>query len=264
MTDVLWTSGGTDDDLVTSQKVYLNKRLATLYPGATFSGRRPRSNTTFVAGTWPASQGRSGMLTQPGFLWSASDPAKTSIVKRGKLIHDDVVCQDVLPPPIDLGDAVGDERHRLQVARRDDALSTCDSEILQSDARMMYAPCKTCHAHMDPYSRVLQNFGPIGNYRTMDEANRAINASVTFTAAAAGAHDGGRARRRSASCSRRAGDQGLLGPEDGQLRARQHDPDVQHLRGERPRGRKTDGTIGSLFKQVAMANILRARKGGAK
>ena len=27
---------------------------------------------------------------------------------------------------------------------------------------------------------------------------------------------------------------------------------------------KTDGTITSLFKQVALANILRARKGGAK
>ena len=26
----------------------------------------------------------------------------------------------------------------------------------------------------------------------------------------------------------------------------------------------TDGTIGSLFKQVALANILRARAGGAK
>ena len=27
---------------------------------------------------------------------------------------------------------------------------------------------------------------------------------------------------------------------------------------------QTDGTIASLFKQVALANILRARKGGAK
>ena len=27
---------------------------------------------------------------------------------------------------------------------------------------------------------------------------------------------------------------------------------------------QTDGTIGSLFKQVALANILRTRKGGAK
>lgn len=27
---------------------------------------------------------------------------------------------------------------------------------------------------------------------------------------------------------------------------------------------KTDGTIGSMFKQVAMANILRKRAGGAK
>src|SRR5262245_48011319 len=72
--DVLWTSGGTVSDLVTSQKVYLNKRLATLYPGVSFASGAPASNTTFALGTWPASQGRSGMITQPSFLWSASDP----------------------------------------------------------------------------------------------------------------------------------------------------------------------------------------------
>ena len=77
VTDVLWTSKGTIDDLVTSPKVYLNKCLATLYPGATFSGGAPSSNTTFSAGTWPASQGRSGMITQPAFLWSASDRPRT-------------------------------------------------------------------------------------------------------------------------------------------------------------------------------------------
>src|SRR6185369_14900371 len=49
VTDVLWTNSGTVDDLVTSQKTYLNKRLATLYPGATFSGTAPTSNTTFVS-----------------------------------------------------------------------------------------------------------------------------------------------------------------------------------------------------------------------
>ena len=100
--DVLWTSGGTMNDLVTSQKVFLNKRLATLFPGATFSGGAPASNTTFVAGTWPVIAGAIGVMTQPSFLWSASDPAQTSIVKRGKFIHDDIVCQDILPPPIDL------------------------------------------------------------------------------------------------------------------------------------------------------------------
>ncbi len=58
----------------------------------------PRS----LAATWPASEGRSGLLTQPSYLWAQSDPALNSIVKRGKEIHDDVVCQDPVAPPVDL------------------------------------------------------------------------------------------------------------------------------------------------------------------
>ena len=31
---------------------------------------------------------------------------------------------------------------------------------------MAFEPCRGCHDQIDPYARVLQNFGPIGNYRT--------------------------------------------------------------------------------------------------
>jgi len=263
VTDVLWTSGGTVNDLVTSQKTFLNKRLATLYPGASYSGSAPSSNTTFVAATWPTSQLRSGMLTQPSFLWSASDPAKTSIVKRGKLIHDDVVCQDALPPPVDLSTPSAMNVISCKSPDGTMSLSTCDSEILQSDARMMYSPCKTCHAQMDPYARVLQNFGPIGNFRTADEANRPIDSSVTFTAAplapdmASGSVAFGQLLASSGvikDCAVQKMTSYALGTSINTYNT----CEVNDLR------TKTDGTIGSMFKQVAMANILRKRAGGAK
>jgi hypothetical protein len=261
--DVLWTSKGTMNDLVTSQKVYMNKRLATLYPGATFTGAAPTSNTTFVAGTWPSSQGRSGIITQPAFLWSASDPAKTSIVKRGKLIHDDVICQDVLPPPVDLSTPQAMNVIGCKSPDGTTSLSTCDSEILQSDARMMYAPCKTCHAQMDLYSRVLQNFGPIGNYRTTDEVNRAINASVMFTApplapqTAAGSVAFGQ-MLASSGVIKDCSVQKMASYAIGSMIRTYNTCEVNDLRTQ------ADGTIGSLFKQVALSNILRARAGGAK
>jgi hypothetical protein len=261
--DVLWTSGGTVNDLVTSQKVFFNKRLATLFPGVTFSGTAPTSNTTFAAGTWPASQGRSGIITQPSFLWSASDPAKTSIVKRGKFIHDDVVCQDVLPPPIDLSTPQAMNVISCKSPDGTTSLSACDSEILQSDARMMYSPCKNCHANMDVYSRVLQNFGPIGNYRTADEANRPIDASVTFMvpplapSTATGSMSFGQLLASSGvikGCSV----QKIASYALGNMIRTYNTCEVNDLRAQ------TDGTIGSLFKQVALSNLLRARKGGAK
>jgi len=299
--DVLWTSKGSMNDLVMSNKVYMNKRLATLYPGATFSGGAPSSNTTFVAGSWPSSQGRSGLLTQPAFLWSASDPAKTSIVKRGKFIHDDIVCQDAVPPAIDLSTpqalAVIACMPPSTVTCKVDAdcngssgpapcnttgtcvclpdttgqypnqnvckLSACDSEILQSDARMAIAPCKSCHPLMDPYARVLQNFGPIGNYRTVDEANRTINASVSFTMGPLnsqtvnGSVQFGQALA-STGVIRDCSVQKITSYALGSMIRTYNTCEVNNIRTQ------TDGTIASLFKQVAMANILRARQGGAK
>ena len=58
---------------------------------------------------------------------------------------------------------------------------TCDSEILRSDARLAFQPCQVCHAQLDPYARVLQNFGPIGNYRILDEAGRPIDPVAMFS-----------------------------------------------------------------------------------
>ena len=262
--DVLFTSGGTVNDLVTSQKTYLNKRLATLYPGATFSGSAPSSNTTFAAATWPASQLRSGLLTQPAFLWSASDPVLTSIVKRGKLIHDDIVCQDALPGPVDLSTPSAMNVLSCKSPDGTMSLSTCDSEILQSDARMMYSPCKTCHSQMDPYSRVLQNFGPIGNFRTTDEAKRTIDASVTFAdpsplapQSASGSVAFGQLLASTnviKNCAVQKVASYALGTSIGTYNT----CELNDLRSQ------VDGTIGSIFKQVAMANILRKRAGGAK
>jgi hypothetical protein len=69
VTELLWTNAsGTVDDLLSSQRFWVNKRLATLFPGLSYSNGAPTSNTTFVKATWPTSQGRAGMLTQPAFL----------------------------------------------------------------------------------------------------------------------------------------------------------------------------------------------------
>ena len=181
VSSILWSGSGKIDDLLTSQTVYLNSRLAKLYPDATL-GQVPADDTTFVAGTWPAAEGRGGLLTQPSYLWAASDPALTSIVKRGKGIHDDVVCQDLVGAPIDLSTP---EAVNVLACKSPDGTqthSTCDSEILRSDARLAYQPCRVCHEQIDPYARALQNFGPIGNYRTTDEAGRTIDPAATFVA----------------------------------------------------------------------------------
>ena len=264
---IVWSGSGKIDDLLTSQTVYVNQRLATLYPGLTYSGgKAPTSDSTFVAATWPASQGRSGMLTQPSYLWSASDPSVNSIVKRGKGIHDNVMCQDSLGAPVDLASPMAIAVAACTNPSDPNATpdSTCDSEILKSDARMAYQPCKSCHSQMDPYSRVLQNFGPIGNYRTLDEAGRSIDPSATFVPSSPLAPvtvTGAQALAQAVVSS------GVLdGCSVQQMTNYGMGSEIQtyntcELNTIRA---QTDGTIKSLFRNVLLASFMRARTGGMK
>ena len=71
----------------------MNQRLARLY-GLPFTS----TGAPFSPAEAPMDQQRIGIITQPAFLWALSDPAVTSIVKRGKFIHDDVLCVDPGPP----------------------------------------------------------------------------------------------------------------------------------------------------------------------
>jgi hypothetical protein len=261
---ILWKGSGKINDLMTSQKVFVNQRLATLYPGLSYDVGAPTSNTTFVAATWPASQGRSGMLTQPSYLWSASDPALNSIVKRGKQIHDDVVCQDPLGAPVDLSTPQARSVIACKSPDGTQTLSTCDSEILQSDARMTFQPCKTCHSQMDPYSRVLQNFGPIGNYRSLDEAGRVIDASVTFVPSSPLAPQTLTGVQAFAQALVSSGVIGACSVQKmasyviGSTIQRFNTCEIDPLRSQ------TDGTVKSLFSKLLLADFVRARAGGTK
>jgi hypothetical protein len=116
---------------------------------------------------------------------------------------------------------------------------------------------------MDVYARVLQNFGPIGNYRTADEAGRAIDPSVTFTvpplapSSASGSVSFGQLLASSGvikDCSV----QKISSYAIGNMIRTYNTCEVNDIRA------KTDGTVASLFKQVALSSILRARAGGMK
>jgi len=263
--EVFWTNpSGTVDDLISSQSVWVNKRLATLFPGLTFPDGAPTGNDTFVKATWPASQGRAGMLTQPGFLWSASDPSVTSIVHRGKFIHDNVICQDALAMKIDLTTPTAMNVVNCKSPDGTMTLSACDSEVLKSDARMANQPCMGCHAQMDPYARVLLNFGPIGDYRTMDEGGYSIDPTAKFVTPsplAPGMATGAQAFAQQLSKSgvlRGCSVQKLASYALGDMIETYDTCELNDIRS------RTDGTLPSLLKSIATADFLYARAGGTK
>ena len=59
VSSILWSGSGTFRDLFTSQTIYVNQRLATLYPDVIVP-QAPTSDATFVAGRWPAGKGAAG------------------------------------------------------------------------------------------------------------------------------------------------------------------------------------------------------------
>lgn len=166
----LWSSpAGKLTDLLTSQTFFADWRLATLYglPAPVLE------DPTFSETVWPAVQPRAGILTHPAFLWAVSDPSLTAVVKRGVLIHDDVVCQDPVPSEPD-----------LTTPEAMAVIGTGDSEATISDARLAAGKlcADNCHSELDPYGRLLHAFDPAGGYRTVDEAGRPIDTTMTLTA----------------------------------------------------------------------------------
>jgi hypothetical protein len=256
ITDSLWTNSGKVSDLLNTQKGFFNSRLAALYPEVTYPNGAPTSLTTFVAGTWPATENRIGLLSDPSYFWAQSDPAANSIVKRGKAIHDDVICADPLPPPVDLSSPAA-----LAVIARG------DSEVTKSDARLSTAPCNGCHTQMDAYSRVLQHFGPIGEYRTVDEVGRAIDTSFTYVAPSplapqtiAGPKELAQALIASGHISGCAV-QKMASYFIGSMINTYDTCEVETIR---QAFAQSDGTLASLFRTVVVADFVRARAGGTK
>jgi hypothetical protein len=276
VSSILWNGSGKIDDLLTSQSFFANQRLATLYPGLSFNGQPPTDDTTFVAATWPAAQNRAGLLTQPSWLWAQSDPSLMSIVKRGKAVHDNIVCANPLPPPIDLTTPTAVNVINCKSPDGTMTLSACDSEEEMSDARMTYLPCKTCHAQMDPYARILDNFGPIGNYQTATDVETdagtfptggPIDSTYAFTMAPLGSTQTPQTITGAQAFAKALIGSGVFDGCSVQQIA-SYGIGSQILTYDtcelEPIRTGIDGSVKSLFTNVLMANFMQARAGGSQ
>ncbi|EKK02564.1 protein containing DUF1588 [Rhodopirellula baltica SH28] len=94
------------------------------------------------------------MLTHASVLTVTSNPTRTSPVKRGKWILDNLL--NTPPPPappnipeLEKGKLVGSLRERMEQHRSNPA-------------------CAACHNMMDPLGFALENFDAVGRWRTRD------------------------------------------------------------------------------------------------
>jgi hypothetical protein len=137
-------------ELLDSDYTFLNERLAKHYGITNVVGDEMRRVTLA-----PDSK-RGGILTQGTVLAVTSNPTRTSPVKRGAFILDNILGTPAPPPPPNIPPLEDATKHM-----------TNHSPSLRETlaAHRENALCSSCHNRMDPPGLALENFNAMGMWR---------------------------------------------------------------------------------------------------
>ena len=164
-------------DLLRADYTFLNQRLAQHY-GIPSSEGQPITGEEFRRVSLAGNSLRGGLLTQASILAVTSNPTRTSPVKRGRWVLEQILGAPPPPPPPNVPelseepDAVtaASLRERMEIHRRNPA-------------------CASCHTKMDAIGFALENYDAVGAYREQDgefaiDARGEFPDGTTFTGAA--------------------------------------------------------------------------------
>lgn len=140
-------------ELLDCDYTFLNERLAKHYGIPDVHGDEMRLVKL------PADSPRGGILTQGSMLAVTSNPTRTSAVKRGVFILDNVLGMPPPPPPPNLPP--------LEDAHTGDTNRTPSLRELLA-AHRKNPLCCSCHNRMDPLGLALENFNAMGMWRTQE------------------------------------------------------------------------------------------------
>ncbi len=148
-------------DLLDCDYTFVNDKLAELYGIPNVRGGELRRVTL------PEGSPRGGVLTQASMLLVTSNPTRTSPVKRGLFVLENILGTPAPPAPAGVPDL---EESAKKFAGREPPLR----ELLA--AHRESALCSSCHSRMDPLGIALENFNALGMWREQ-EKNEKIDAS---------------------------------------------------------------------------------------
>jgi hypothetical protein len=137
-------------ELVSCDYTFLNERLARHYGITNVVGREMRRVTL------PADSPRGGVLTDGSVLIVTSNPTRTSPVKRGLFILDNILGMPPPPPPANVPP--------LEASEKDfsDHQPTLRETLEMHRSKPL---CSSCHNRMDPLGLALENFNALGMWR---------------------------------------------------------------------------------------------------
>ena len=134
-------------EFLTADYTFVNEPLARHYGISGVHG--PDFVRVSLQGT-----GRSGVLTHASVLTLTSNPNRTSPVKRGKWILENILASPPPPPPPGVPALESKETHGTLRQRM--------------DAHRDNAMCASCHAKMDPLGFAFEHFDAVGRFREKD------------------------------------------------------------------------------------------------
>lgn len=147
--------------LINSDYTFLNERLAALYGLTNLNviGNEMRRVTL------PPQCPRGGVLTEGTVLVVTSNPDRTSPVKRGIFVLNNIMGTPPPPPPPNVPALEASEKPSGDATLRD---------LLEAHRRQPF--CASCHARMDPIGLAMENFNALGIWRDT-ERNQNIDAA---------------------------------------------------------------------------------------
>ena len=144
-------------ELLTADYTFADEGLAKFY------GLKGHEGAGFQKVSLTPESRRGGILTHGSFLVATSNPNRTSPVKRGVFVLENLLAIHPPPPP-------------PSVPSLDDAKAGGTAPKTGSEQLALHRAnkaCAACHAHFDPIGIALENYDVIGQWRT-DEAGETI------------------------------------------------------------------------------------------
>ena len=148
-------------ELLDADFTFVNDRLARHYGIAGIVGTQFRRVP--LTGT-----ARGGVLTQASVLAATSNPTRTSPVKRGKWILENILGAPPAPPP-----------SGVEALKEGPGIVHAATLRERMDSHRSHPSCASCHRRMDPLGFGLENFDAVGAGRARD-GDQTIDPSGKF------------------------------------------------------------------------------------
>ena len=155
-------------EIVSADYAYLDPRLAKHY-GITGKAVQAAIKPDTLTKVPINDERRGGILSMGTTLVVTSSPLRTSPVMRGDWLVERLLGSDLPPPPDDvppLSDDVVDDQGR----------TIAEQLAVHRDK----PACAGCHSRIDPPGLALENFDPVGRWRTVDDRGNPVASAATI------------------------------------------------------------------------------------